>query len=189
MADRLGDPTARQAGRLSLNPLRHVDPIGTVVVPLALLAMGATFLFGWAKPVPVQPGRLRRPRRDMGLVAVAGPAANLLMAIGWALAMKLGLDYHRAFPALAEPLFYMGRAGLLINVALMVLNLLPLPPLDGGRILVSLLPPRPAMAVARVEPFGILILLALMFTHVLPRIMGPAMDVVVVAVASLVNLR
>ena len=173
MARRLGDPTAMMLGRLSLNPLRHIDPIGTVLVPALLLAMGGV-IFGWAKPVPVTWENLRHPRRDMALVGVAGPVANLLMAVGWAVLLKLsfalsaqGLDW------VAVPLAYMATAGITINVILMALNLLPLPPLDGSRVVAGFLPPRWAEAYGRIEPYGFLILLALLATGLLGRILWP----------------
>lgn len=167
-----GDPTAAQAGRISLNPVRHIDPIGTLVIPaLILLASGGKYAFGWAKPVPVDFGRLRHPKRDMLWVAAAGPGANLLMAILWAVMIKVvGSMAPNYF---TEPLLLMARGGIIINVVLMVLNLLPLPPLDGGRIAVSLLPHRLAYQYARIEPFGLIILLVLMFTGVLSIILWP----------------
>ncbi|MDP2962498.1 MAG: site-2 protease family protein, partial [Sulfurimicrobium sp.] len=137
-ARHFGDTTAYMLGRISVNPLRHIDPIGTVLVPLATLALGG-ILFGWAKPVPVNFSHLRHPKRDMLWVAAAGPAANLVMALFWALVMKIGLSMPEN--SLALPMALMGKAGITINTVLMVLNLLPLPPLDGGRIAVSLLPP------------------------------------------------
>jgi Zn-dependent protease len=137
-ARHFGDLTAYHAGRISLNPVRHVDPIGTVLVPiLILVASGGKFAFGWAKPVPVNFAGLRKPKRDMLWVAAAGPGANLFMALLWVLVIKLG----QAIPVnyFTEPLILMARGGIIINTVLMVLNLLPLPPLDGGRIAVSLL--------------------------------------------------
>jgi len=176
MARRLGDPTAMMLGRLTLNPLKHVDPVGTVVVPLALLALGG-FIFGWAKPVPVNYANLRHPKRDMAIVAAAGPGANLLMACGWALAMKLALALHGTLPWVAVPLGYMAFAGITINVVLAVLNMLPLPPLDGGRVVAGLLPDRLAASYGRLEPWGLLIVLALLATGLLGRIMGPPVGV------------
>lgn len=163
---RFGDPTAKLAGRISANPLRHIDPVGTVAVPLLIYFMGALaghdgLLFGWAKPVPVNFGRLRNPKKDMLWVAAAGPGANFLMALGWGLLFKFAvLSPDGVF---AEPLRLMAQAGMTINCVLMVLNLLPVPPLDGGRILVSLLPLESAMRVARVEPYGLFIVMFLVF--------------------------
>ena len=163
------------AGRISLNPLRHIDPIGTIVVPAVLLLSSALMgmggiLFGWAKPVPVDWGRLRNPKRDMLWVALAGPASNMLMAILWVLyahlMVKLGQGDSR---------FWMGMAiaGVQVNLVLMALNLLPLPPLDGGRIVFSLLPDRLAYHYSRIEPYGMVILILLMFTGVLWTLMRP----------------
>ena len=170
VARHFGDLTAYAQGRVSLNPMRHIDPMGTVIVPLILftlskLTIGTGFLFGWAKPVPVDFGNLRRPKYDMLWVAAAGPGANLFMAFLWALVMKLGLSLPES--DLTRPMLLMGEAGIEINVILMVLNLLPLPPLDGGRMAVSLLPHRMAHHFARIEPYGFMILLLLLFTGML----------------------
>ena len=164
-----GDMTAHMAGRISLNPIRHIDPIGTILIPtLTMLAGG--ILFGWAKPVPVDFSRLRNPKKDMLWVAAAGPASNLIMAIIWALVIKLSVLAPADF---ALPMALMGAVGIMINTVLMVLNLLPLPPLDGGRIAVSLLPNHLAARYARVEPYGFIILMVLLFSHVLSAIMNP----------------
>ena len=170
-ARHFGDLTAYQAGRISLNPLRHIDPIGTVVLPGALLLLGAGFVFGWAKPVPVDFSRLRNPKRDMLWVAGAGPASNLLMAFGWALLLKAA--WMMPDNAYTLPLSEMSKIGISWNVSLLVLNLLPLPPLDGGRIVVSLLPHRAAWRFAQLEPWGFPILLLLLFTDVLGMVMKP----------------
>ena len=171
-ARHFGDPTAYQAGRISLNPIRHIDPIGTLLIPaVVLFASGGKFAFGWAKPVPVNFGRLRNPKRDMLWVAAAGPGANLFMAVLWALLFKvvavMPLNYF------SEPALRMAEGGIIINLVLMVLNLVPLPPLDGGRIAVSLLPHRLAYQFARVEPYGMIILMVLLFTGVLGAVMMP----------------
>ncbi|WP_455379868.1 site-2 protease family protein [Acidihalobacter prosperus] len=171
-AKRLGDTTAQMLGRLSLNPLRHIDPIGTVVVPLVLLVLGG-FIFGWAKPVPVNFNNLRNPRRDMALVAAAGPMANLGMVFFWALLMKLGLTIANTGNSFAVPLTLMGQAGISINLVLMILNLLPLPPLDGGRVLSGVLPPVWSERLDRIEPYGLIILVVLLITHMLSMILGP----------------
>lgn len=165
-----GDHTAERMGRLSLNPIRHIDPVGTVLVPALLLLLGG-FIFGWAKPVPVVFTNLRHPKRDMAIVAVAGPLANLAMALGWALLLKLAF-IHGANEGAWLGLRYMAQAGILINAALMALNLLPLPPLDGGRVAVGLLPMGPAQALARVEPYGFMILLVLLATGMLGHIIS-----------------
>ena len=170
---RLGDNTARAQGRLSLNPLRHVDPVGTILVPALLYMLGGVIL-GWARPVPVNFRQLRQPRRDMALVAAAGPAANLLMALGWAVMMGLAvLTWAAGWQWLGMPLLLMANVGVLVNVVLAILNLLPVPPLDGSRILASLLPPQGALALARLEPYGLLILLLLLISGVLGMILGP----------------
>ena len=175
-ARHFGDPTAWLSGRISLNPLHHIDPLGTLLVPALILitsylAAGSALLFGWAKPVPVNFGRLRHPKSDMLWVAAAGPAMNLLMAVGWAALFKLAVSMP--VNAYSLPLIEMSRIGINVNLVLMVLNLLPLPPLDGGRIAISLLPPPLAWKYARLERWGFPILLLLMFTGVLGTIMWP----------------
>ncbi len=172
VADRLGDPTARQQGRLSFNPLRHIDPIGTIVVPLVLLLLSG-FIFGWARPVPVDTRNLRHPRRDMALVALAGPGANLLMAIAWGVVGKLAFHLPAGLAWAAVPLALMGKIGLFLNLILLVLNLLPLPPLDGSRVLAWLLPARQAQWLDRIEPYGILILLGLLYLGLWNKLIGP----------------
>jgi len=178
VARHFGDRTAFMLGRVSLNPVRHIDPVGTIAVPLLILVVsnlfgGAGILFGWAKPVPVNFHALHHPKRDMLWVAAAGPAANLAMALAWALVMKASL----ALPvgSFLFPARLMAEAGITVNIVLMVLNLLPILPLDGGRIAVSLLPNRIALGYARLEPFGFPILLMLIFLppHLLGKIMIP----------------
>lgn len=159
VARHFGDLTAYQAGRISLNPLRHIDPIGTVLVPLVMF-MTAGFLFGWAKPVPVNFGRLRRPKQDMLWVAIAGPASNLFMAILWIMVAKLALGSSGG--TTAAWFLAMAQAGITINVVLMVLNLIPLPPLDGGRVAVSLLPQPYSYRFAKIEPYGMFILIGIL---------------------------
>ena len=187
VAMRFGDTTAYAAGRVSLNPMRHIDPVGTVALPLALLAIGKLvggggFFFGWAKPVPVNFANLRDPKRDMFWVAAAGPLSNLLMALLWAVLLKTAL----AVPdnQFAIPLTLMGAAGVFINVIFMVLNLLPLPPLDGGRILVSLLPRSLANGVARLEPYGFVLLIVLLFTGMLSFLLWPLVNAAMSLVAD-----
>lgn len=183
----LGDRTAEMLGRLSLNPLRHIDPMGTVVVPVLLLALGG-FLFGWAKPVPIGVRNLRHPRRDMALVAVAGPLANGMMALAWGLLLKLALAMN-ATDGVWLGVRYMAMAGVMINLVLMVLNLLPLPPLDGGRVLSGLLPERYASVLDRIEPYGFFILIALMATGVLSQLMDWPLAMAQWGIFSLLGLN
>jgi len=187
VAKHYGDLTAYAQGRVTLNPLRHIDPLGTIIVPLLLIAVGSHYIFGWAKPVPVNFANLRRPKRDMLWVAAAGPGANLLMAFLWALVIKLGLAMPES--DLAEPMILMGKAGILINAILLVLNLLPLPPLDGGRIAVSLLPRRIAYRFSQIEPYGFIILLILLFTGVLGAVIGPFIIITIRMVTWFVGLQ
>ena len=175
VARHFGDMTAAQAGRISLNPMRHIDPFGTVILPLLTLWMGG-ILFGWAKPVPVNFAALRNPKKDMLWVAIAGPASNLVMAMGWALIYKMGLMFPESY--FADPMLGMAMWGIKINVVLMVLNLLPLPPLDGGRVAVSLLPHRQAFQLAKIEPYGMFILIFLAITPVLSLILSPLIGLV-----------
>ncbi len=175
VARHFGDMTAYQMGRISLNPLRHIDPIGTVLLPILSLWLGG-ILFGWAKPVPVNFGALRHPKKDMLWVSLAGPAANLFMALFWALCAKLALNMEGGYFAL--PLALMAKLGMQINIVLLVLNLLPLPPLDGGRVAISLLPHRQAYQLARLEPYGFVILIILLVTNVLGLILWPVIGLV-----------
>ena len=153
-----GDQTAWMLGRVTLNPVKHIDPVGTVLVPAVLFLLKAPFLFGWAKPVPVNFGNLRHPKRDMVWVAGAGPASNFVMAVGWG--FLLGATGPSG-PWTSDGLYVMADAGVKINLALLALNLLPVPPLDGGRIAVGLLPNRAALLLARLEPYGFFVILAL----------------------------
>ena len=171
VARMFGDNTAFVAGRISLNPLRHIDPIGTVVVPLVMVALSG-FMFGWARPVPVDFGSLRKPKRDMIWVAGAGPAANLVMAIGWVLFAKLLVLF-----GVEERYFYLvANAGVQVNLVFMALNLLPIPPLDGGRIAVGLLPNKLAYQYARLEPYGMFIIIGLLITGALSVMLRPFMQ-------------
>jgi Zn-dependent protease len=172
VAKHLGDYTAYQQGRISLNPLVHIDPVGTILIPAVLVVLTAgQFVFGWAKPVPVNFSNLRNPKRDMLWVAAAGPGANLLMALIWGLALKLAFVLPANY--FSYPLLEMAKGGVRINMALMVLNLIPIPPLDGGRIAVSLLPNRLAYRFAMIEPYGFIIIIALLATRVLDVVIGP----------------
>jgi Zn-dependent protease len=187
MARRLGDRTAEMLGRLTLNPIKHIDPIGTVLVPVILLIAGG-FIFGWAKPVPVDPRNLSHPRRDMAAVAAAGPMANLAMALLWALIAKLGLLLSATLPWVGVPLLLMGKIGIFLNAILMVLNLVPLPPLDGGRVLVGLLPEHLADKVARIEPYGMFILVGLMISGFLGQLIGPPISLLERLLVTLVGI-
>lgn len=172
---KLGDKTAQMMGRLTLNPIKHIDPLGTILVP-GLLLMFTGFMFGWAKPVPVTFQNLRNPKRDMAWVALAGPGANLVMGFFWAMVAKLGLLLAVNDVLISGPMIYMGVAGVLVNGMLMLLNLLPLPPLDGGRVLVSILPPHLAWRVEKIEPYGFFILLALLYFGIVMMILWPMMQ-------------
>jgi len=186
-AYRLGDSTAYMMGRLSLNPLKHIDPIGTILVP-AILIFTVGFAFGWAKPVPINWHHLKYPKRDIALVAIAGPAANLLMAIAWGLVMKIASLLPANLEWLSMPLGYMGLFGVLINTVLMIFNLIPIPPTDGGRIATSLLPPKIADAVSRIEPYGMFILLGLMLSGLLWQIIGPVINITMALIIGLTGL-
>jgi Zn-dependent protease len=174
VARMFGDSTAWMLGRVTLNPLKHIDPVGTVLVPLATLLLGG-ILFGWARPVPVNFNNLRHPKRDMFWVAAAGPGSNFVMALAWAIVF--GVAAGRG-PLASAGLQYMSIVGVGINVALMVLNLLPILPLDGGRIAVSLLPHSLAVPFARTERFGFFVVIALIVTGVLGFVIGPLGGVV-----------
>ena len=191
-AKMLGDPTAMMLGRLSLNPIKHIDPMGTVLVPALMLVISKLFggglLFGWAKPVPVTWQNLRRPKRDMALVAAAGPLANLLMGLIWALMGRLGVEIAGGLPWAGTPLFYMGIAGIYMNTLLMVLNLLPLPPLDGGRVLTGMLPGRLAARFARIEPYGLLILVLLLVSGKLGLVLWPVISFVARGLGQIAGL-
>lgn len=186
VADKLGDPTARSLGRISLNPTRHIDPIGTVVLPLALLFLSG-FIIGWAKPVPVNPGHFRQPHLDMAIVAAAGPASNFVMACGWALLMVLTLAVFSE-SWLAGFLIDMGTAGITINLILMVLNLLPVPPLDGGRVVAGVMPPQIAATFMRIEPYGMWIVILLLVTGILGKIIWPMVTFFKTFIAMLFQL-
>ncbi len=179
-AKHFGDLTAFNAGRISLNPLRHIDPFGTLLLPALSIMLGG-ILFGWAKPVPVDFGKLRQPKKDMLWVAAAGPAANFIMAIFWVFVIKFAATMPES---IALPLALMGKAGVSINIVLMVLNLLPLPPLDGGRIAVSLLPQHLAIKFPQLERYGFVILIVLLFSGVLSRILTPIIGLVYAIIAT-----
>ena len=190
VAKLFGDRTAEMLGRISLNPLKHIDPIGTLLVPGVLLALAwinksPPFVFGWAKPVPVNAGNLRDPKRDMIWVAAAGPGSNFVQALVWALVL-VATAPTGVWPSAA--FFEMADIGFKVNLILMALNLLPLPPLDGGRVLAGLLPRNAASVLARFEPYGLFILLALLATGLLDDLMRPLVRVAATLIARLVGL-
>ncbi len=181
-----GDMTAYAAGRISLNPLRHIDPLGTIVLPLLTLLL-TPFMFGWAKPVPVNFGNLRHPKRDMLWVAAAGPFSNLLMALGWGFLLRISLGLAADNPA-QDWLTAVSEAGVFVNVIFFALNLFPIPPLDGGRIMVSLLPHRLAYRFAAIERYGFLILLALLFTGILGTLLSPLISITLSVIAAVCGI-
>jgi Zn-dependent protease len=182
VAYRLGDPTAARLGRLTLNPLAHIDIFGTILVPLMLIVANSPFVFGYAKPVPVNYANLRNPKRDMIWVAAAGPIMNLLLALGWTIlwksltALTVGESartFSSSYAPFVAPIVLMAQSGILINITLAVFNAFPLPPLDGGRVLIGLLPDVPSRILARIEPFGFIILIVLLMTRTLDKIIDP----------------
>lgn len=182
----LGDATAKRAGRLSINPFKHVDPVGSLFIPIFLFLFSG-FIFGWAKPVPVNEKNLNYLGRDMIWVTLAGPMANLFMSIIWAVIMKLGYMLSGTQPDIGSIFIYMGAAGVFINAAIMMLNLLPLPPLDGGRIFIELLPKQYGLILGKIEPWGFLILVVMIITGVIAKIVWPLMVVEMAAVTYLVD--
>jgi Zn-dependent protease len=164
VAKKYGDNTASSLGRLTLNPIKHIDLFGTIILPGILIITKTGFIFGWAKPVPVDPRNFKNPLKDMAIVALAGPVSNLLMALGWALIIRL--------EAISHPLIYSGVAGIVINLVLALINLLPIPPLDGSRILTGMLPGYWAWQYNRLERYGFIILLLLLYTNLLGAILA-----------------
>ena len=187
-ARHFGDRTAEMLGRLTLNPIKHIDPLGTVVIPLVLLLSGSGFIFGWAKPVPVSPRNFKNPGRDMAIVAAAGPVSNVLMALFWAIIMRFSAGMMSELGNAGQAIFFMAQFGVVINALLAVLNMLPIPPLDGGRVAVGLLPPRASYSLSQVEPYGMWILVGLLATGLLSPIIRPGINLVVQLVTTLVGL-
>lgn len=171
VAKQYGDNTAYQQGRLTLNPVKHIDPLGTIILPGFLLLTGSSFLFGWAKPVPVNARNLKKPITDMAIVALAGPVSNLLMALFWALVARTGATIGGSVESIAGFLVYSGITGILINLSLALLNLIPIPPLDGSRVVTALLPYNLAVQYNQLERYGFLILIALLYTNLLSLIL------------------
>lgn len=175
VAHKLGDHTAYLLGRVSANPIKHIDPIGTILIPLILM-LTSPFIFGWAKPVPVDGRNLKNPRWDMAWVALAGPLSNFLMALIWTGFLKLGLFLVQQKFTYGIPLVLMGKAGLMINLVLMVLNLIPFPPLDGSRLLSAILPQRLAYRFNQIERYGFIILLLLAIAGILTKVIVPPVE-------------
>ncbi|QMT59631.1 site-2 protease family protein [Legionella sp. PC997] len=189
VAYRCGDTTAKMFGRLSLNPLRHIDPIGTVLIPLLVGVLTQfNFVIGYAKPVPINWNQFRHPRRDMILVTLAGPFANIIMAFIWAACDKIALILNPNTSMAVLFLYATAQAGIFINLILAALNLLPIPPLDGSRVVSSLLPPKQAMAYEKIEPYGFFILLILVFTGVLGMILNPLINLGLIALSSIFKI-
>lgn len=186
VARKLGDNTAWMLGRLTLNPIKHIDPVGTILVP-GILFMTSGMIFGWARPVPVNWRNLHNIRRDMFLVALAGPSANLMMAIIWALLGKIAVEADVAY--FSAPLQLMGEAGVVINLVLMVVNLLPIPPLDGGRILNALLPLTLSDVYQRIEPYGLIVMAALLYTGIFGSIILPMVGFFYQLIMTTMGLR
>lgn len=188
VASLFGDQTAKLSGRLTLNPIKHIDLMGTIIVPLVLLLV-SPFVFGWAKPVPVDPRNLRNPRRDMAIVAIVGPLSNLIMAFLWGAVGKAGvLLMQHGDMWVGKPLYLIGEAGIVINVVLAVLNLIPLPPLDGAKVLSNILPPRVGYYFYLIEPYSFFILIILLLTGVLSYIMLPAVVFLINSLTQLFGL-
>lgn len=175
VAKKFGDTTAESLGRLSFNPIKHIDPIGTILVPIVLIVLTG-FGFGWAKPVPVNFNRLRNPKRDMVWVAAAGPFSNLAMALMWAVVMKFGYLLSGQFEWIATPMILMGQAGIIVNLIFFLLNLIPIPPLDGGRILSGLAPIKFSHFLARIEPIGLFVVFGLLAMGVLSLVLNPPLQ-------------
>jgi len=186
VAKQYGDKTASRLGRLTLNPIKHVDILGTIIIPGLLLISSAGFIFGWAKPVPVDPRYFKNPRRDMAIVALAGPVSNLLMAFAWTLLVKIGVELK--MEGISLPLILTGMAGIQINLVLALINLIPIPPLDGSRIVTGFLPNRLAWQYNKLERYGFFILVALLWTGGLSYVLGYPMNLMFGFFASLAGM-
>jgi len=184
VANKLGDGTARMLGRLTLNPIKHIDPIGTILVPLAMVLLQTGFIFGWAKPVPVNTRNFKKPRKDMAIVAVAGPLANLAMAIFWFFVYKFSVS-TLGDSSIGHGIMEMGRAGIIINLVLFVFNLLPIPPLDGGRVLSGFVPATVSDLLDKIEPYGFFIVIGLLYFGVLNVILDPVISFFMSTIGSL----
>lgn len=182
VANQCGDATARMLGRLTLNPIKHIDPMGTILVPIVLYFTGSPFLFGWAKPVPINFNALKYPKRDMILVALAGPASNFIMALLWSFAIMIALSLE------SQSLIEMAKFGVVINLVLGVFNLLPLPPLDGSRIVSALLPNNLAYYYNKLEAYGLYIVLALLFFGIFQKVILPIVKILQVSIFSAIGL-
>lgn len=187
VALKFGDPTAKELGRITMNPLKHIDPVGTIIVP-AILALSTGFVFGWAKPVPVNPARLRRPKAHMAIVAAAGPLSNFLMTIFWVLLLKMSIWLIQNDYAAGLPFLYMCKVGISINLVLMVLNLLPIPPLDGSKIAVAFLPPPLDRYYDKAALFGLILVVGLMLTGILAKILLPMVNGLQQVLLSIFNI-
>jgi Zn-dependent protease len=189
VAAKCGDTTAKMLGRLTINPIKHIDLIGTIIVPIVIAVISDfKFIFGWAKPVPINWSQLAKPKRDMALVALAGPAANIVMAIIWAAILKFAMLLDPRASMVGLFLFLSGQAGMVINLFLAALNLLPIPPLDGSRIITSFLKPQHAVSYLKIEPYGFFILLLLIFTNVLFYLIVPPVQFAIMLLRQLFNI-
>lgn len=189
VAYKCGDTTAKMFGRLSLNPIRHVDPIGTVIMPILIGVFSHfTYVFGYAKPVPINWNQFRNPKRDLILVTLAGPFSNFFMAFCWAILFKIARGLHPESSMAVLFLLFTARAGIIINLVLGFLNILPIPPLDGSRVLMSILPPKQSIAYSSLEPYGFFILLALMFTGILSAILNPMINTGYAILSAILHL-
>ncbi len=183
VANKLGDKTAKMMGRLTLNPIKHIDPIGTIVVPLVMVFL-AGFAFGWAKPVPVSPVNFKNPRKDMAIVAAAGPLSNVAMAIMWVIFIK-AVSMTVSDLNIAKGLMQMGQAGIIINLVLFVFNLFPIPPLDGSKVLSGFLPHSASLFMDKLEPYGFFIVIGLLYFGVLGMVMNPIINYFMGSIQSL----